>query len=214
MAETLITAISSTGSGRVVTIVDHLISRIERACAENRPTQAIRDLMRLLRRGRRNSAARRYALCQLADLYLAADDLPRALITIRWGLRLFPGHDYLHYLHGYAQSQRGRWRTANRALRRACLLNPRSAEYHRALGWCLHQQGWDLLGEKFLRRAISLSPTHAWAQADLALCLLRLSRPGEALKHARAAVCLRPSDPKIAEVLQAAHRLAGRHTFD
>ncbi len=191
-------------------MVDYLVGRIERACIDNRPGDAIRDLLRLLRRSRRSAAARRYALCQLADIYLASGDLDHALIAIHRGLRLFPEHDYLHYLLGYALSRRGRWRAAGAALRRACMLCPHSAEYHRALGWCLHQQGWHHMGEELLRKAISLSPTHAWAQADLAVCLLRQRKADEALHYARTAVYLRPSDPKIVEVLRAARRLAGR----
>lgn len=196
--------------GRVVAMVDHLVEKVETACAGNQPRLALDTLLRLLRRSRHNSAARRYALCQLADLHLALGDLRRALAAIRWGLRLFPRHDYLHYLLGYAHSRRERWKPAGRALARACLLNPQNSEYHRALGWCLYQRGWHRAGEEALRRAVSLAPTHAWALADLAVCLLREWRVEEALKYARAAARLRPSEPQILEVLRTASRLASR----
>jgi Flp pilus assembly protein TadD len=57
---------------------------------------------------------------------------------------------------------------------------------------------------------VSLAPTHAWALADLAVCLLREWRVEEALKYARAAARLRPSEPQILEVLRTASRLASR----
>jgi tetratricopeptide (TPR) repeat protein len=118
-----------------------------------------------------------------------------------------PADERAHVKLGMVLLKMGQPADAERALRTAVGLVPRSADLYYELGLALYQQGERLSGAaaaaKFraavdaARRAIELMPDHAAAHLSLGLSLKQLGRRAEAIASFRTALRCRPEDPEI-----------------
>ena len=164
--------------------------------------QALRRLEKLVPLARPDPVLGEQVHLALADAHLSLRQLPQAIEHAEWVLALNDENERACYLLGFAHSVKGNWEQAIPPLRRAVQLDPAEAEYYRALGWALFNQGEaPAEGQALLEKALHLAPAHVPALTDLAMVHCQAQRFDQALIFARRAVELAPTDPMAREVL-------------
>jgi predicted O-linked N-acetylglucosamine transferase (SPINDLY family) len=127
-----------------------------------------------------------------ARAFHRAGSLADAQALYRQILQLFPGHVVTLQLLGVSESQSGRHEEADRLLKRALALDPRSAVLHSDRGAVLRELKRLDAALASCDRAVALDPTFAQAWSNRGNVLFDLRRPEEALASHDRAIALKP----------------------
>ena len=182
--------------------LDQQLKRALYALEQGQFRQALRRLEKLLPLARTDPGLGEQVHLALADAHLSLRHLPQAIEHAEAVLVLNDENERACYLLGFAHSIKGDWARAIPVLRRAVHLDQAEAEYYRALGWALFNQGEaPAEGQALLEKALHMAPSHVPALTDLAMVHSQVQQFDQALIFARRAVELAPADPLVREVL-------------
>jgi Tfp pilus assembly protein PilF len=128
----------------------------------------------------------------LAEGYLSAGDIPKAIASFDEALRRSPNSEIIQLERGNAFIAARQWANAETALRTATKLQPKDAAAWTLLGWTLWQQDKSAEAKSDLEKAIELDPDAPDAHNYLASLLMGSGDAPGAEKQFRAALTIDP----------------------
>lgn len=109
---------------------------------------------------------------ELADIYLYKGELPKALKSVNFALRLNKDSATGNYLKWFILLSQDKVDSAITYLEKSNSLSSNNSEVLRNLGWAYHMKGETAKGIAILNRALNLAPGDELITEDLAMALI------------------------------------------
>jgi tetratricopeptide (TPR) repeat protein len=147
------------------------------------------------------------ALEEIADNYLALDQLKKATEAATFALELNKDSYTSLYILGFAESRQNNFIAATKFLEKANQLKPNNSEILRSLGWACFMSEKQLKGIVILERALNLNQDDVMILCDLGICYIKTHKTEKALDLFYRAMEINPEDERIKECIKIAEEV-------
>ena len=147
------------------------------------------------------------ALEEVADNYLALDDLEKAKAAAEFAYEINKESYTALYILGFILSRNNKFDKALNYLEKANALRPNNAEILRSLGWAYFMEGKKLKGIVILERALNLNQDDVMILCDLGICYVKNNQADKALDLFYRAMEITPNDDRVKECIRLAEEI-------
>lgn len=153
------------------------------------------------------------ALEEVADNYLALDNMEKAEAAAYFALELDDASYTALYILGFIASRKGDFPGAIVHLEKANTLKANNSEILRALGWAYFMEEKVLKGIVILERALNLNPDDITILCDLGICYAKNNQIQKGLDLFYRAMEISPNNERVRECIKFVEEMKGMKKF-